>query len=242
MGQYGVVFSLEFGSVTEVIVYFRGYESQSGRMEQYYARAISDMQPDLTDINSAIISKAEQRHGLEIEESASGENFFNTLQKSIKREVASRDQCNRINYLLSRGHQLRFGIPSYEEGLQLISQIQGMKPGLRVAVVQGEGRVPDSLGQYDLVIEKGDYVSLEPLDRTEELMDPSTVDHSTDDRTISVDNRTINLTAALESIAISVGVIVLLSLLYVAVALIGLHYLNTSLPGAEVIKNTIWIW
>ena len=171
MSRYGVVFTISYTQPYEMATYFRAYESASGRMEQYYA-TYTTSRSLLREFREAVIDAAETDHGLEIERSASGENILSNLDADDPGRIGTDRQQRRARELLAGGERLRFGVGSYEEAFKLIGELADARAGLEVAVTEGESTHTGPMSTYDLIIEKGPYVGLEPLGETESLMNP----------------------------------------------------------------------
>ena len=224
MSRYGVVFTISYTQPYEMATYFRAYESASGRMEQYYA-TYTTSRSLLREFREAVIDAAETEHGLEIERSASGENILSNLDADDPGRIGTDRQQRRARELLAGGERLRFGVGSYEEAFKLIGELADARAGLEVAVTEGESTHAGPMSTYDLIIEKGPYVGLEPLGETESLMNPEP--ETTDEGAVS--DETIGLAVDL---GYGVAAVVLLVVVYAAIASLLFSSLGIAwLPG-----------
>jgi hypothetical protein len=212
MSRYGVVFTIADAQPFELATYFRAYESSSGRMEQYYATyTTASDHALLREFREAVIDVAETDHGLEIERSESGENILSNLDTSDPGQVGTDRQRSRARELLSSGERLRFGVGSYEKAFKFIGEVGGARVGMEIAVTEGESTPGGPMSTYDLIIEKGPYMGLEPLGQTQALMNPEP-DLSDEDP----DGDPIPEIAI--DIGYGVAAVVLLALVYIAAA------------------------
>lgn len=212
MSRYGVVFTISDAQPFELTTYFRAYESSSGRMEQYYASyTTSSDHALLREFREAVIDVAETDHGLEIERSESGENVLSNLDASDPGQVGTDRQRSRARELLSGGERLRFGVSSYEKAFKLIGEVGGARVGMEIAVTEGESTHAGPMSTYDLIVEKGPYMGLEPLGQTQALMNP---ERDVSDGEIDGDS----IAEIAVDIGYGVAVVGVLALLYFAVA------------------------
>jgi hypothetical protein len=212
MSRYGVVFTISDAQPFELTTYFRAYESSSGRMEQYYASYITSSDHALLrEFREAVIDVAETDHGLKIERSESGENVLSNLDAADPGQVGTDRQRSRARELLSGGERLRFGVSSYEKAFELISEVGGARVGMEIAVTEGESTHTGPMSTYDLIVEKGPYMGLEPIGQTQALMNPEP-----DASDGEIDGDSIAEIAV--DIGYGVAVVGVLALLYFAVA------------------------
>jgi len=226
MSRYGVVFTISDAQPFELTTYFRAYESSSGRMEQYYARyTTSSNHALLREFREAVIDVAETDHGLEIERSESGENVLSNLDTDDPGQVGTDRQRSRARELLSGGERLRFGVGSYEKAFKLISELSGARAGMEIAVTEGESTHAGPMSTYDVIVEKGPYVGLEPLGQTQGLMnpDPDLRDETPDEDPVAG--------LALD-VGYGVAVVGVLALLYLIIAYLLFSSGLAALPGA----------
>jgi hypothetical protein len=212
MSRYGVVFTISYTQPYELATYFRAYESASGRMEQYYATyTTSGNGALLREFREAVVHAAEETHDLEIERSKSGENVLGNLDTDDPGQIGTDSQRSRARALLAGGERLRFGVDSYEKAFKLIDQLAGARPGMELAVTEGESTHAGPMSTYDLIVEKGPYVGLEPLGETESLMNPEPDDQG--DAPVSDETM-----GTLVDVGYGVAAAVLLVVVYAAVA------------------------
>ncbi|WP_152529851.1 hypothetical protein [Candidatus Halobonum tyrrellensis] len=202
MNQYGVVCELYHGQVPRLTTYFRARESDSGRLEQYYAR----YQPDRSDrspadfpsghtrdsvptSNSAddlfldrfpsgfaaqIVRHAESEHGLSVADSTTNENFLGTLLEigGSPNQGSSADERQRARELLADGERLHFATESYETALGLISSLLTAQADLTAAITEDTSTLDGGMSAYDCVVEPGGEEGLESLGDTKGKMIP----------------------------------------------------------------------
>ena len=233
MGRYGVVFTISYTQPYEMATYFRAYESASGRMEQYYATyTTASNRALLREFREAVIDAAERDHDLDIERSETGENILSNLDADDPGQIGTDRQRSRARELLSGGERLRFGVSSYEKAFKLIGELAGSRAGMEFAVTEGDSTHAGPMSTYDLVIEKGAYVGLEPLGQTQALMNPEPdLSNETPDeepyKELAVD------------VGYGVAAVVLLVVLYAAVASLLYTPLGiATLPGTAEVPIT----
>jgi len=211
MSRYGVVFIISDAQPFELTTYFRAYESASGRMEQYYATyTTASDHALLREFREAVIDVAETEHGLKIERSESGENILSNLDATDPGQVGTDRQRSRARELLSSGERLRFGVGSYEKAFKLVGELGSARPGMEIAITEGESTHAGPMSTYDLIIEKGSYMGLEPLGQTEALMnpDPDLSDEDHDDSVIAEVAIDIGYAVAAAALLVLVWVVV----------------------------------
>lgn len=229
LSRFGVLFSIEFTEQIKLITYFRGYKSETGRMEQFYARANLRDISNLQEIHQTVTQAAEEEYNVTVEESKTGENIFSSLKDISSTPLRLDMNQQRINYLLSQGQQLRFGVRSYEDAIQLLTQIGRTKPGLRTAITEGASTFNGPLKNYDLVVETGSYYGVEPLGDTEDLMDPRPEDPPGFLAEIIGANERTRWILAVESLLITVVIMIVIVNIY----LIASQFLP-FLPGPSI--------
>lgn len=202
MAQYGVVCELHGGQMPQLTVYFRARETDSGRLEQYYARyrpdhSTVDWSVALDDTRSSrpesgpsldqgfidqlpsefaeeIVQYAETEHNLSVADSTTDENFLRHLLAAVPSPDpgGSSEERQRAERLLADGERLHFGAESYETALGTASRLVTAGSGRAAAITESDTTLDGGMSAYDLVVERGAYASLVPLGETAERMSP----------------------------------------------------------------------